>query len=227
MIDLETKLGVRFRDGELLRRALVHSSAAQEHGGRKSNEQLEFLGDAVLQFIVTEALFSGYPDAPEGQMTRARASVVSGRHLARKAGGLGLGDWIDMGRGARRSGGGEQPSILADTMEAVIAAVYLDGGMEAARAFVLSLLRDDIGQAMARKSTADSKSEFQELMQRDGPVRIAYETTGQEGPPHDRTFTVALCVGDRVLSTGNGKSKKDAEQNAAKRALEIMKKSGE
>jgi ribonuclease-3 len=227
MDDLEARLGVRFRDGELLGRALVHSSAAQKHGGQKSNEQLEFLGDAVLQFIVTEALFLGYPDAPEGQMTRARASVVSGRHLARKAGSLGVGDWIDMGRGARKAGGREQPSILADTMEAIIAAVYLDGGMDAARAFVLSLLRDDIGQAMTRKSTADSKSEFQELMQRDGPVRIEYETTGQEGPPHDRTFTVALRVGDRTFSTGTGKSKKEAEQNAAERALEIMKKTGE
>lgn len=224
MDGLETKLGVSFRDPELLKLAMVHSSAAQERASKQSNEQLEFLGDAVLQFIVTAALYERYPGAPEGRMTRARASVVSGRHLARKAKALELGDYIELGRGARKSGGQEQPSILADTMEAVIAAIYLDGGMQAAREFVMRLLEDDIGKAMERKSIADAKSRLQELLQMDGPVTIQYNTTGQDGPPHNRTFTVTLIVDNRILSTGTGKSKKEAEQNAAKNALDSMKK---
>lgn len=224
MHDLETKLGIRFQDPGLLERALVHSSAAQENRTLRCNEQLEFLGDAVLQFIVTEALYRRYPEAPEGRMTRARAGVVSGRHLARKACELGLGECISLGRGARKSGGQEQPSILADTMEAVIAAVFLDGGIEAARSFTLSLLDEDIDRAMAQKSVADAKSRLQEILQVNGTVHIAYDIVSQEGPPHDRTFAVTLSVDGRPLSTGTGKSKKQAEQNAAENALESLKK---
>lgn len=225
--ELEDRLGIRFEDRDLLRRALIHSSALRDKVCGQCNEQLEFLGDAVLQFIVTEALYRWYPGAPEGQMTRSRASVVSGRHLARKAEAIGLGECIRMGRGAARSGGRRQPSILADTLEALIAAIYLDQGIEAARAFVLGMLQDDIAQAMERKGVPDAKSRLQELLQRDGPVRIVYETTGEQGPPHDRTFTVTLFVGDRPVSTASGKSKKQAEQNAANIALKKLKNSAD
>ncbi|NLG37797.1 MAG: ribonuclease III [Clostridiales bacterium] len=225
--ELEDRLGIRFAKRDILARALVHSSALRDQGRGQCNEQLEFLGDAVLQFIVTEELYGRYPDAPEGQMTRSRASVVSGRHLARKAEALGLGECIRMGRGAVRSGGRRQPSILADTMEALIAAIYLDQGIETARTFVLRMLQEDIAQAMERKGVPDAKSMLQELLQTDGPVRIAYETTGEQGPPHDRTFTVTLFVGDHPVSTASGKSKKQAEQNAANIALKKLKNSAD
>lgn len=219
---LEEKLGYRFADTGLLRNAVTHSSYVREHArAGQSNERLEFLGDAFFDAIIGEELYRIFPHEEEGFLSRTRASLVCERSLANEARKLGLGRYILLGKGEDRSGGRERESILADTMEAIIGAVYLDGGFEAARAMVLGLFSGSIEDARHGKFIiVDYKTTLQEKLQDRGNVRIRYVLLKESGPDHDKTFQVQLEVNGRAMARGTGKSKKQAEQQAAKAMLE-------
>lgn len=219
---LEAALGHVFTNRALLETALIHASAAAERRFSASNEQLEFLGDAVLQFVVTDFLFARYGHLPEGRLTLARASVVSGRNLAAVARRIGLGPHIQLGRGASRADAQDQDRVLANVMEAVIAALYLDGQMKAARRFIEKYFCAGLEEALSSAPLQDAKTRLQEHLQRGGPVSIDYRVTGQQGAPHNRVFTVELWVDGRLLSTGQGRSKKEAQQAAAQAAWERL-----
>ncbi len=221
--DFEKIIGYQFRDKELLGRALTHSSYVKERGQSRlnDNERLEFLGDAFLDAIVGEDLYNKLEKAEEGQLTKARASIVCERSLAQAARTLSLGDYMQFSKGEEKSGGRERDSILADAMEAVIGAVYLDGGYEKARDLVLEIFQKallDAGQG--KLSNLDYKSDLQEQLQARGILDIRYVTEKEEGPDHDKTFSVRLEARGTTIGSGTGKSKKVAEQNAAKDALE-------
>jgi ribonuclease-3 len=218
---LEEKIGYTFRDGELAGEALTHASRSNEMPALTCNERLEFLGDAVLELIVSDHLFAAYPDMPEGDMTRMRAAVVSEPSLAAVAQEMGLPGLIRMGRGMERSGGRENPSILSDAVEAVIGALYLDGGIDAARLFILPRLAPGI-RAAAGGAITDNKTRLQELLQRNGEIKIEYALDEAAGAPHDRVFTVSVLADGRRLASGRGKSKKDAQQEAAGNALRAL-----
>ncbi|MGH8612322.1 MAG: ribonuclease III [Gammaproteobacteria bacterium] len=211
-------LNYTFKDRSLLEQALTHRSAAG-----KNNERLEFLGDALLGSIVAEALYQRFTDANEGQLTRLRASLVSREALARMAEDLELGECLRLGEGERRSGGGRRLSILANALEAVIGAVYEDAGFKVARSVVLSLFEPTLGSLSLATVKKDPKTQLQELLQaRRFPVP-AYEVTSTEGEPHERWFTVR-CVGHGIPDTieGQGASRREAEQTAASKALEML-----
>lgn len=214
---LEQKLGYSFRDPELLRTALTHSSYANEHHCA-SNERLEFVGDSVLGMVTASWLYLRFPELPEGKMTKLRAELVCEQSLQEVAHKLGLGQSLLLGRGEESSGGRERPSILADCVEAVIAAVYLDGGMEPARrlidANILSKLDSDAG-ALVR----DWKTELQELIQQTPGHVLSYSMIGESGPDHMKRFSAAVQCDGAVIGTGEGKTKKEAEQMAARAAL--------
>ncbi len=225
MRDLEDAIGYQFRDAALLREALRHSSYANEHRGDESasNERLEFLGDSVLGFVTAEFLFSRHPDAPEGELTRIRARLVCEESLHEVARRLNLGEYLCLGHGEEAGGGRQRASILADATEAVIAAVYLDGGIEAASALIHRVLLDDVTEVRAAEKRVDYKTALQELVQRKPGRTITYRLVGESGPDHAKTFTVAVLLGDDVAGTGSGRSKKEAEQMAARDALEKLK----
>ncbi len=218
---LEERLGVRFRDRGLLRTAMTHSSYRNEAGGAgEDNERLEFLGDAVVGFVVGDFLFRRKrPVLSEGQLTRTRAELVREESLAAAARRMGLGEALLLGRGESGGGGRGKPSILASAFEAVVGAVYLDQGIRVAFRFVRRQL--DLPDLAARSldDGRDPKTRLQEWVQKSGPGVPEYTVTGVEGPPHDRLFAVELRVGGELLGTGRGKSKKAAEQEAARVAL--------
>ena len=221
--DLEAALGYRFSNITLLQNALTHSSYANErwHNSLLSNERLEFLGDSVLGMLVAEYLYRNFPDRPEGELTRMRADMVCEQTLADVANSICLGDHLLLGHGEERFGGRCRDSILADAMEAIIGAMFLDGGYEAAEKFVVRVFRDTIDKAVGGKLFSDYKSEVQELLQKKGSsVTITYEIDREEGPAHDKTFFVHLECNGQILGNGSGKSKKEAEQKAAREALE-------
>ncbi len=217
---IQTRLGYRFGNEELLHRALVHRSFASEYEGEVTNERLEFLGDAVLSLTVAEELYRVW-DLSEGEMAKVRAAVVNEASLAAVARGVGLGDALLLGKGEEGSGGRAKASILADAMEAVLGAVFLDGGLEAAR----RLVRERWGELLAARADApgrlDYKTRLQEVLARRGEVPD-YEVAG-EGPDHAMRFTAKVLIGDEVISFGFGSSKKRAEQDAAQRALEQLR----
>ena len=221
---LEKALDYSFRRPELLREALRHSSYANEHRGEEavSNERLEFLGDSVLGFVTAEFLFAEHPDAPEGDLTRIRARLVCEESLHEAAKRLGLGPCLSLGHGEEAGGGRERPSILADATEAVIAAVYLDGGMEAARSLIHRILLDGDREARAAVLRRDYKTSLQELVQRKPNQGLQYRLTGESGPDHAKTFTMTVSLNNEVLGAGTGRSKKEAEQQAARSALERL-----
>ena len=224
MDSLEKKLGHVFRDRALLATALTHSSYANENRGRgECNERLEFLGDSVLGMVVADALYRRFPELPEGRMTRLRAQLVCEESLHRVASELGLGEYVRLGRGEEHTGGRRRTSILADAVEAVIAAMYLDGGLETAKAFIerqiLSAL-DGSGPAMR---VEDCKTELQELVQKKSGQSLSYELLGESGPDHDKTFTSQVSLNGRPIGSGSGRTKKEAEQAAARAALEALK----
>lgn len=225
MRTLEDALGYHFKNEALLREALRHSSYANEHHGGESvsNERLEFLGDSVLGFVTAEFLFRLHPDAPEGDLTRIRARLVCEESLHEVAKRLKLGEYLCLGRGEETGGGRERASILADATEAVIAAVYLDGGIDEACALIHRMLLDDVREVRAAEKRVDYKTALQELVQRKPGRTLSYRLTGESGPDHDKTFTVAVLLGDDVAGTGSGRSKKEAEQMAARDALEKLK----
>ena len=222
--NLQENLGYRFRDESLLRGALYHSSYANEHRNENivSNERLEFLGDAVLGFVSAEFLYSRFPHAPEGELTRIRAALVREESLFEVAQALQLGECLMLGKGEESGGGRQRPSILADCTEAVFAAVYLDGGMDCARDLIHRVLLSKGDITVAESRRRDYKTELQELVQRKPHQVLRYELVGQSGPDHAKVFTVAVLLNGEPIGEGSGHSKKEAEQSAARAALEKL-----
>jgi len=220
---LEDRLGYRFRTLEKLEEATIHKSFTNEFrkgGVRRDNERLEFLGDTVLGLLIAEYLMQVYPDAPEGILSKLKGRIVSEPTLAQVARNIGLGSYLLIGRGEEITQGREKNSILSDALEAVIAAIYQDGGLDAARDFVLREFREVIEGATRTDSIADYKTELQEYCQRELETLPKYKITNQTGPDHQKTFDVAALIKDSVWGEGRGHSKKEAEQMAAKAALE-------
>ena len=215
--DLENVIGYRFKDPELLRQALTHSSYANEkHKKQSDNERLEFLGDAVLELVSSEFIFKNYSKMPEGEMTKFRASIVCEPTLALCTKELDLGKYLYLGKGEDLTGGRTRKSILSDALEAVIGAIYLDGGFEAAREFVHRFILIDVEN---KKLFHDSKTILQELIQGNYKEELHYVLVGEEGPDHDKRFMVEALIGERVIGHGTGHTKKAAEQEAAYEAL--------
>ncbi len=220
--DLEAAIGYQFHNISLLQNALAHSSYANErwHDGLKSNERLEFLGDSVLGMLVADYLYRNFPDRPEGELTRMRADMVCEKTLAKVARQLHLGDHLLLGNGEERFGGRGRDSILADAVESVIAACYLDGGMAAAVDFVKKFILVNV--PVTKLQNADYKTALQELVQQKKNQTIVYTLVGEQGPDHDKQFLVELTINGKLMGTGSGSSKKRAEQAAAKAALEKL-----
>ena len=216
--ELEEKLGYYFHDRRLLEQALCHSSYANErHMDRLlNNERLEFLGDAVLELATSEYLYLNYPEMPEGEATRTRASIVCEQTLALCARDLGLGTWLRLGKGEELTGGRERDSITSDAMEALLGAIYLDGGFANAKEFVHHFILNDIEH---KKLFFDSKTILQEQIQSETEEPLRYELIKEEGPDHNKRFTVTVSLGNDILGTGSGRTKKAAEQAAAYNAL--------
>lgn len=221
MEELEQKLQYRFHNPALLSEALNHSSYANEHRGRhlNSNERLEFLGDAVLGFVTAEFLFLQHPDLPEGDLTRIRAALVCEQSLHEVAQKLELGRYLKLGRGEETGGGRTRTSILADATEAVIAAVYLDGGITEASALIHRFLLDVEEEEVVEERRRDFKTELQELVQRQAGQELTYRLAGERGPDHAKTFLAEVLLNGTAVGTGEGRSKKEAEQAAAADAL--------
>ncbi len=221
---LEAAIGYSFRNIGLLHNALAHSSYANErwHDSLKSNERLEFLGDSILGMLVAEYLYRNFPDRPEGELTRMRADMVCERALARVAVGLNLGEHLLLGKGEEQGGGRTRESILADAVESVIAACFLDGGMDAAKNFVERFILVNV--PVRQLKNADYKTTLQELIQQKKDNTLSYRLAGESGPDHDKQFVVELAINGKVVSTGVGTSKKRAEQDAARQALEVLHK---
>ena len=224
MTALEERLGYSFRNRALLETALTHSSYANENraSGNVCNERLEFLGDSVLGVTVADFLYRHFPDMPEGRMTRLRAELVCEQSLHRVALELHLGDYLRLGKGEEHNGGRKRASILSDAVEAVIAAMYLDAGMETAAGFIHRCLLDDI-RAIETPTFTDYKTSLQELVQRHSGEVLSYELVGEEGPDHAKTFRVQVCLNGDPIGRGIGRTKKEAEQAAAANALEALR----
>ncbi|HSP44213.1 MAG TPA: ribonuclease III [Luteolibacter sp.] len=222
MQPLESRIHYKFRNSLLLAEALTHPSLAYEsQRPHFDNQRLEFLGDAVLQLIVTEQLFRLFPDFPEGRLTKLRARVVSRRALARFAMAIHLGDYVLLGKGEEATGGRRRLSTLADAFEALIGAVYLDSGAEKAGELVLRLLETEIGNMTSSPEERNPKGELQECLQAIEPTAPVYRIIGESGPDHRRVFQAEVSWKDLVLATGKGKSKKEAEARAAAEALRV------
>lgn len=225
MQKLEEKIGYRFRDRELLLTALTHSSYANERRETpcESYERLEFLGDSILGYVTAEFLFRHEPPLPEGRMTRLRAELVCEQSLHQTALRLNLGDYMRLGRGEEHTGGRQRPSILADMVESVIAAMYLDsGGLEEPRRFIMAQILQGVEIGASHRS-ADYKTELQELVQRKADQHIAYELIGESGPDHNKLFSFRVTINGESAGEGSGRTKKEAEQMAACEALRKLK----
>lgn len=219
--DLEKKIGYQFKNPDLLCQALTHSSYANEKRRKQSdNERLEFLGDAVLELISSEFIFKNYSKMPEGEMTKFRASIVCEPTLALCTEALDLGNYLYLGKGENLTGGRTRKSILSDALEAVIGAIYLDGGKEAAEKFVHRFILVDIEH---KKLFHDSKTILQEFVQANYKEELHYVLVGEEGPEHHKKFIVKALLGERVIGHGTGQTKKAAEQEAAYQALLKLK----
>lgn len=222
MESLEKRLDYKFKDIKLLKNALTHSSYANEvRSGVTSNERLEFLGDSVLSIIVSEHIYKNFPNMPEGELTRLRASLVCEKALCTFSRELDLGSYLLLGKGEDKGGGRERDSILADAFEAVLAALFLDGGMEVAKRHVMRFVLRELSNHI-EDSFKDYKTLLQEIIQRNPEESVSYELIGEEGPDHDKRFTVEVHLNSNVIGKGTGKSKKQAEQMAAKQALDLM-----
>ncbi len=216
----EQIIGYTFHDESLLQTALTHSSFANEMGGKLSfNERLEFLGDSVLGMITAEYLYKTHPEMPEGQLTKLRASLVCEKSLHKFAQSIKLGEFMNLGKGEVNTGGRQRPSILADAFESLIAAIYLDAGFEEAKKFVLGFISQ---AAIEEPDISDYKSALQEIVQKNHGEILEYFMVGESGPDHNKTFLVEVRLNSNVIGTGEGHSKKQAEQMAAKQALHLM-----
>jgi ribonuclease-3 len=221
--ELEEKIGYHFHDRELLLQAMSHSSYANEHhlGRLACNERLEFLGDAVLELVTSEFLYEKYPEMPEGDATKTRASIVCEQSLAFCAAAIPLGRYILLGKGEEIGGGRERPSITSDACEALIGAIYLDGGFTSAKEFILKFILNDLEH---KKLFFDSKTILQERIQAGHGEALSYQLVREEGPDHQKLFVVQAMLGERVIGQGSGRTKKAAEQAAAYDALTAQTK---
>lgn len=222
---LEKRIGYTYRNKQYAINALVHSSFSNEHHNfaAKNNERLEFLGDAILEFVMSLALYNNKRNLTEGDMSKMRALIVCEASLASCATKIGLGNLIMLGKGEEASGGRERPSILSDAMEAIIGSIYLDSGIDEAEGFIMHLLGDIYKKAVEGQLFKDYKTALQEELQKDGELDVKYKLLESKGPDHQKTFTVAVYSNGVSIGMGTGRSKKDAEQMAAKQALEAMK----
>ncbi len=222
MEKLEANLNYTFKNKDLLKNALTHSSFANEQKGvAVSNERLEFLGDSVLSIIVSEYIYESFSTLPEGRLTKLRASLVCEKTLCEFSKQLEIGSYLLLGKGEKANGGDNRPSILADAFEAVLAAIYLDGGMEIAKKHVLRFITEELHH-LEHENFKDYKTELQEIIQRNPEENLTYVLIGESGPDHNKSFTVEVHLNSNVIGTGVGRSKKTAEQAAARKALELM-----
>lgn len=217
-------INYQFKNERLISTALSHSSYANEHKNEdvECNERLEFLGDAILGFVVGEYIYKKFSLWPEGKLTKLRASVVCETMLSKKGRELGINNALKLGKGEEHTGGRERNSIIADAVESVIGAIYLDGGMDEARKFILNLLVDEINEISSTVHILDAKTTLQEIIQRDSQEPIEYIITSESGPAHCKSFAVEVCHKQRVLGKGVGHSKKEAEQMAAMEAIKAI-----
>ncbi|SCY84857.1 ribonuclease III [Alkaliphilus peptidifermentans] len=221
LIEFQSVITYSFKNPQLIDEALTHSSFANEMKTKKviHNERLEFLGDSILSLAISDYIFHQYKHLPEGELTKVRANVVCESSLASKARLINIGEYLLLGKGEDNTGGRNRGSILADAFEAVIGAIYLDGGFNDARSFILSLMTDLIDMAVNGKLVKDYKTHLQELLQSKSTEKIIYNVVKETGPDHDKTFDIEILFGGKVLGEGQGKSKKEAEQNAAMQAI--------
>ncbi len=217
--ELEKSIGYTFKDKELLKKALRHTSYANERK-LESNEKLEFLGDSILEFLSSKYIYKNYIDLREGEMTKVRATVVCEKSLYKVAKLHNFSDFLYLGKSEQKTEGSKRPAILADSVEAVIAAIYIDGGLEEAEKFIIENLKDAILDATKHVGDKDYKTVLQEKLQEHGEVKIEYKTIGESGPDHNKMFVVDVEVNGKFLAKGKGKSKKEAQMQAAKKALE-------
>lgn len=221
-MSLEENLKYKFKNISLLDNAITHSSFANETKCISgSNERLEFLGDSVLSIIVSDYIYKNFPNMPEGELTKLRASLVCEKSLCEFSKELGIGAYLKLGKGEAQNGGAERPSILADAFEAVLAAIYLDGGIEPATKHIMRFVLPEL-EHIDDDNFRDYKTELQEIIQRNPEERLSYILIAESGPDHDKNFTVEVHLNSNVIGCGSGKSKKRAEQAAAKQALELM-----
>lgn len=223
MKGIETRLGYFYKDKSILSLALTHSSYANENKNSKGyNERLEFLGDSVLSIIVSKYLFTNFPKMPEGELSKTRAALVCEKSLAAFAREIQLGRFLLLGKGEVQNGGNDRDSILADAFEALIASLYLDGGIGVAEKFVLKFISEQMEDKKVSSAFVDYKTELQEIIQQNKEEKVEYVVVDESGPAHDKSFTVEVHLNSNVIGKGTGKSKKIAEQMAAKEALELM-----
>ena len=220
--ELEKNIGYTFNNKKLLETALTHTSYAYEHKV-ESNEKLEFLGDSILEFVSSEYMYNKYINLKEGEMTKVRATVVCEKSLYQIALLHNFSDFLRLGRSEVMAGGNKRQAILADSVEAVIAAMFIDGGLEPAKKFIIENLKEEIETATKHVGQKDYKTVLQEELQKNGDVKIEYKIIKESGPDHDKTFEAEVSLNGKILATGVGKSKKEAEMQAAKKALERKK----
>ena len=220
---LEKSIKYEFNNKDILKRALTHTSYANEHK-KESNEKLEFLGDSILEFISSDYIYHKYSNLTEGEMTKVRAAVVCGENLAKVAKLYNIGEWLYLGNSELRSGGKDRVAILEDAIEAIIAAIYLDGGIEPVKKFIIENLEDEIEKATKNVGIKDYKTVLQEILQENGEVKIQYEIIKEMGPDHDKSFIAQVKLNGKVLAKGEGKSKQKAEMKAAKKAIKEIKR---
>lgn len=216
---LEENIGYTFKNKELLKNALTHTSYANEHE-MKSNEKLEFLGDSILEFVSSDYMYQKYTKLKEGELTKVRATVVCEDSLYKIAKMHNFSDFLYLGKSEIMTEGNKRPAILADSVEAVIAALYIDGGLEVAKKFIIDNLKNEIEIATKNVGKKDYKTVLQEELQKNGDVNIEYKIIKESGPDHDKRFEAEVLLNGKSLATGKGKSKKEAEMQAAKKALE-------
>ena len=221
---LEAKLEIKFKDRALLEKAFTHRSYLNEHreNGLENNERLEFLGDAVLELIISSDLYKNYPEKPEGELTNIRAAVVRTESLAEESRKLGFGEYLKMSKGEEDSGGKDKDYLLANTFEAVLGAIYLDQGFDVCVSYLSRTLLHKVSNIIENNLFIDPKTQAQELIQAQFKVTPLYEVVKEDGPDHDKTFTVALIVNQKELGRGTGSSKQKAEEEAAKIAIETI-----
>ncbi len=218
---VEESIGYKFKNKDLLINALTHTSYAHENN-KESNEKLEFLGDSILEFVSSKYIYNKYPNLQEGEMTKVRATVVCEESLYKIAKSHGFGEFLFLGRSEVKTGGKNRPAILADSVEAVIAAIYLDGGLQEADKFIIENLDKEIEKATKHVGDKDYKTVLQEKLQEHGEVKIEYEIINETGPDHDKYFEAQVKCNGEILAQGKGKSKKEAHMHAAKKALENL-----
>ncbi len=222
-MELEDKIGYHFKNKELLREALTHSSYANERKAQhiKYNERLEFLGDAVLSVVVSDYIFKHCPELPEGELTKLRAALVCEKSLFDFAKQINLGSYLSLSRGERHNGGAERPSIVSDAFEALIAAIYIDGGMEPAAKHILNFVIPAVRNTK-KKPVKDYKTTLQEIIQKNPGEKLEYVQVSESGPDHNKHFVFEVHLNSNIIGRGGGRSKKEAEQQAAREALELM-----